>query len=124
MILEFNKFNLMSQISKDLESYFPHIKVTKNFLWASTQVDKRGAPIVSIISKTPIVGLLLKFNDNSIEIKSIINSTNEKGIATKIVQSILQNLEDDDTIVVDNDVSGGYWSHIIKKYPNFNWIFS
>ena len=124
MILEFNKFNLMSEISKDLEEYLPHIKVTKNFLWASTELDSRGMPIVSISSKLSILGLLLKFHEDSIEIKSIVNSTNQKGIATKIIDVILQNLEDGCKIIVDNDVSGGYWNHIIKKYPNFNWIFS
>ena len=81
-------------------------------------------PIVSISSKLSILGLLLKFHEDSIEIKSIVNSTNQKGIATKIIDVILQNLEDGCKIIVDNDVSGGYWNHIIKKYPNFNWIFS
>jgi hypothetical protein len=124
MILEFNKFNLMTQISNELSTYFPHIKVTKNFLWASTELDKLNRPQVSLISKDSILGLLLKFHEDAIEIKSIVNSTNQKGIATKVVEVILQNLKDGDTIIVDNDVSGGYWSHITKKYPNFNWIFS
>jgi len=124
MILEFNKFNLMTQISNELSTYFPHIKVTKNFLWASTELDKLNRPQVSLISKDSILGLLLKFHEDAIEIKSIVNSTNQKGIDTKVVEVILQNLKDGDTIIVDNDVSGGYWSHITKKYPNFNWIFS
>ena len=124
MILEFNKFNLMTQISNELSPYFPHIKVTKNFLWASTELDKLNNPQVSLVSKNFILGLLLKFHEDAIEIKSIVNSTNQKGIATKVVEVILQNLKDGDTIIVDNDVSGGYWSHITKKYPNFNWIFS
>jgi hypothetical protein len=124
MILEFNKFNLMTQISNELSAYFPHIKVTKNFLWASTELDKLNNPQVSLVSKNSILGLLLKFHEDAIEIKSIVNSTNQKGIATKVVEVILQNLKDGDTIIVDNDVSSGYWSHITKKYPNFNWIFS
>jgi hypothetical protein len=114
----------MSNISDAISEYFPFIKVTNKFIWASTKKDNRNLPIVTIKSKDPLVALFLKFNDDSIEIKSIINSTEQRGIATDVLKSVLSQLSDGQKIIIDNDVSGGYWNKIIKKYPNFNWIFS
>ena len=67
---------------------------------------------------------MLKINDDSIEIKSIVNNTNNRGVATQILQTILSHLDSGSTIIIDQDVSGGYWDKIIKRYPNYNWIFS
>ena len=67
---------------------------------------------------------MLKLNDDSIEIKSIVNNTDNRGVATQILQNILSQLEVGSTIIIDQDASGGYWDKIIKIYPDYNWIFS
>lgn len=124
MILEFNKFNLISSIEKSLVKILPYIKTTGNYLYGSTHKNKSGQPITRIDSKQPITGLMLKFNEDSLEIKSIVNTTKDRGSATKILQIILSELDKGSTIKISNDVSDGYWDNIIKKYPEYNWIFS
>jgi len=124
MILEFNKFNLITNIEKSLVKFLPYIKTSGNYLYASTNQNKSGRPITRIDTKEKIVGLMLKFNEDSLEIKSIINTTGNRGIATQILKVILSELDKGSTIKINNDVSGGYWDNIIKKYPDYNWIFS
>jgi hypothetical protein len=43
LILEFQKYNLMEDLSKTLSKFLPHIKVTQNFIWVSTQLDSSEA---------------------------------------------------------------------------------
>jgi hypothetical protein len=124
IILEFHKFNLFRDLSKSLSSFFPHIKTTDKYLYASTLIDKSGNPITRIDSKKQVIGLMLKLSDDSIEIKSIVNNTDNRGVATQILQTILSHLDSGSTIIIDQDVSGGYWNKIIKRYPDYNWIFS
>jgi hypothetical protein len=124
IILEFHKFNLLEDLSKSLSTLLPNIKTTGKYLYASTLTDKSGNPITRIDSKKPVIGLMLKINDDSIEIKSIVNNTDNRGVATQIIQTILSHLDSGSTIIIDQDVSGGYWNKIIKRYPDYNWIFS
>lgn len=123
LIFEYNKFSLIKKISNELSDILSHIKIKGDLLYGSTEIDRSGSPITRIDSKRPIVAILLKFNIDSIEIKSIVNNTDKKGIATKILNIVFSNLDPDYTIIVNQDVSGGYWSRIVKQYPQFKWHF-
>jgi hypothetical protein len=122
MIKDFDTHNIIDTITSDLPSIFKYIKINNNTLLASSIVDKSGRPIVRIDSKSPINALMLKFNKKSVTIKSIVNSTGERGLSKKIIEVILKNIEKDWTIEIDQDVSGGFWDKIIDRYPDYNWI--
>jgi hypothetical protein len=121
MIKDFNTHNVINKIINDISSIFKHIKFTNNTLIASSIVDVSGKPIVRIDSRRPITALMLKFDNKSITIKSIVNSTEEKGLSKKIIDIILSNIKKDWTIFIEQDVSGGFWDKIISKYPDYNW---
>jgi hypothetical protein len=109
-------------IEKQITNFFPYIKISNGNLLASTLLDKSGRPLVRIDSKEPIKALMLKINSDSIVIKSIVNSTTEKGFSKKIIDIILNSVSKDFRIIINQDVSGGFWDKIIKLYPSYNWI--
>jgi hypothetical protein len=122
MIKDFNTHSTIDNITNDLSGIFKYIKINNNTLLASSIVDKLGRPIVRIDSRKPINALMLKFGKKSITIKSIVNSTGERGFSKKIIEVILKNIEKDWSIEIDQDVSGGFWDKIIERYPDYNWI--
>jgi hypothetical protein len=122
MIKDFNTHSTIDNITNDLSGIFKYIKINNNTLLASSIVDKLGRPIVRIDSRKPITALMLKFGKKSITIKSIVNSTGERGFSKKIIDVILKNIEKDWSIEIDQDVSGGFWDKIIERYPDYNWI--
>ena len=128
IILEYKSYNenksIMSKISDGLSGIFKHIKSSRNTLSASSMIDKGGNPVVRIDSKVPVKGIMLKFGKEFIEIKSIINSTDEKGLSSEVIKVILYSIDKDYTIKIEQDVSGGFWDKIIKKYPEYNWVKS
>ena len=85
-------------------------------------LDKSGKPNVRIDSKIPLKALMLKFGKKSIEIKSIVNSTGEKGLSQEVMRVILGYIDKDFTIIIDQDVSNGFWDKVIQKHPEYNWI--
>jgi hypothetical protein len=85
----------IDSITNDLSGIFKYIKINNNTLIASSIVDKLGRPIVRIDSIKPINALMLKFGKKSITIKSIVNSTGERGFSKKIIDVILKNIEKD-----------------------------
>lgn len=127
-ILEYNSYNksksIVDSISYELSKIFKHVKSSNSTITASSKVDKGGNPIVRIDSKTPVKGLMLKFGEGFIEIKSIVNSTVDKGLSSEVIKAILDSIDKDYIIKINNDVSGGFWDNIIKKYPEYNWIKS
>jgi hypothetical protein len=122
MIKDFDTHSTIDSITNDLSGIFKYIKINNNTLIASSIVDKLGRPIVRIDSIKPINALMLKFGKKSITIKSIVNSTGERGFSKKIIDVILKNIEKDWSIEIDQDVSGGFWDKIIERYPDYNWI--
>ena len=118
IILEISSFKLISELSYKLESFFDHIKIKGNTIFCSNILDKGGNPVVRIDSKKPCKGLMLKVNNDSVEIKSIVNSTGEKGLASKVVESIITSIPTKFKILIEQDVSGGFWDNLIQKYPN------
>ena len=108
-------------IIEKLSNIFIHIKVANNqkTIYASSLLDKVGNPIVRIDYKESISALMIKLNDDSIEIKSIVNSSGRKGLTSKVVDVLV---ESTNTIVIDQDQSNGFWDHFIQKYPNVNFL--
>jgi len=118
IILEISSFKLINELSYKLESFFDYIKIKGNTIFCSNILDKGGNPVVRIDSKKPCKGLMLKVNNDSVEIKSIVNFTGEKGFASKVIESIITSIPTNFKILIDQDVSGGFWDNLIQKYPN------
>lgn len=122
LIREYKEYTLMDKISNKLSEIFTNVQITNNTILASSILDKSGKPNVRIDSKLPLKALMLKFGKDSIEIKSIVNSTGEKGLSQEVMRVILSSIDKDFTIIIDQDVSGGFWDKVIKKHPEYNWV--
>jgi hypothetical protein len=122
LILEFNKYRIIEDIVAEMSKIFPHVSMKGNFLYASSILDKRGNPLVRIDSKQPLFALLIQFGGDHIVVKSLVNSAKEPGLSRRVMDSFVKVIEPKYTIVVDQDVSQGFWDHIIEKYPQFKWI--
>ena len=111
----------MTFLREKLSNLFTHIKITKDqkTIYASSLLDRGGNPIVRINHKEPIEALMIKLNDNSIEIKSIVNSTGKKGLTTKVIDILT---ESTNTIIIDKDQSNGFWDYFIQKHPKISFI--
>ena len=118
LILELNTFNFIKELSDKLQDLFDHVKVRGNTILCSNILDRGGNPYVRTDSKKACKALMIKIDSKSIEIKSIVNTTGEKGFATSVVDKIVQVLPDNFEIIISQDVSGGFWDKIISKYPN------
>ena len=122
LIREYKEYTLMDMISNKLSEIFPNVQIINNAILASSILDKSGKPNVRIDSKLPLKALMLKFGKDSIEIKSIVNSTGEKGLSQEVMRVILSSIDKDSTIIIDQDVSGGFWDKVIQKHPEYNWV--
>lgn len=122
LILEFNKYRIIEDVVTEMSKIFPHVSMKGNALYASSILDKRGTPLVRIDSKQPLFALLINFGDDYIVIKSFVNSAKESNFSKRVMDGLSNVIEPNYTIVVDQDVSMGFWDHIIDKYPQFNWI--
>jgi hypothetical protein len=118
LILEITTFQLINKLSSKLESIFEFVKIKGNIIYCSNLLDRGGNPVVRIDSKKPCKGLMIKLNHNTLEIKSIVNSTSEKGFGKSVMDVITKTIPKDFKVIIDQDVSGGFWDNIIKKYPN------
>ena len=122
LILEFEKYRIIEDVVAEMSKIFPHVKMKGNVLYASSILDKGGNPITRIDSKQPLMALLIQFGGDHIVIKSLVNSVKEPDLSKKIMDVFSKIIEPRYTIVVDQDVSQGFWDHMIEKYPQFKWI--
>jgi len=122
LILEFNKYRIIEDVVAEMSKIFPHVVMKGNVLYASSLLDKGGTPLVRIDSKQPLFALLIQFGGDHIVIKSLVNSAKEPGFSKRVMDGLSNTIESKYTIVVDQDVSMGFWDHIIDKYPQFKWI--
>lgn len=120
-ILEYNSYDIISSLKDEISNIFPYVKVVTNKIYASTLISKSGNPIVRIDSKNPIKALLLEIREDSVTIKSIVNSTTNRRLIQEIVK-VFEILPNDFKIIIDQDVSGGFWDKVIQNYPKLNWI--
>lgn len=119
-ILEYNSYDTISSLKNQILKIFPYVKIVTNKIYTSTLINKSGNPIVRIDSKNPIKALLLEVNENSVTIKSIVNKTSDRRLIDELIK-IFETLPNNFKIVIDQDVSGGFWDKIIQNYPNLNW---
>jgi hypothetical protein len=122
LIKEFKEYNLIEKMMDDFREVFPHVRLSGNFILASSLLDRSGKPIVRIDSKQPLIALMLKFGDGFVEIKSIVNSSGIPGLSSKVIDVILRHIDDRYTIFIDQDVSGGFWDRIMEKHPEYRWV--
>lgn len=122
LILEFNKYSIIKDVVAEMSKIFTHVKMKGNVLYASSILDKGGNPLVRIDSKNPLSALLIQFGGDHIVIKSLVNSAKTPNFSKSIMYAISKTIEPKYTIVVDQDVSQGFWNHMIEKYPQFKWI--
>ena len=122
LILEFDKYRVIEDVVAEMSKIFTHVKMKGNVLYASSILDKGGNPITRIDSKIPLIALLIQFGDDHIVIKSFVNSAKEPDFTKRFMDGLSIGLDPKYTIVVDQDVSMGFWDHIIEKYPQFKWI--
>ena len=121
LIREFAHYGVAEDISGKMASIFPYVSLKGTSLFASSLTDKGGNPIVRIDSKNPIKALFIKFGEGSIEIKSLVNSEESPGLSKKIMNAFVEVLPEGYSIIVDQDVSDGFWDYMMKKYPQFEW---
>ena len=121
LVTEFHNFRVIDLIAEDLQSVFDHVRIKGSTILASSLTDKSGNPLVRIDSKTPIKAIMIVVNEDSIEIKSIVNTKSERGLFNKIMTIFTNRLNPGTLIKVDQDVSGGFWNYQVKMYPQFNW---
>jgi hypothetical protein len=122
LIKEYSQYSIMTELVEKLSTIFNHVNIYNKTILASSELDKSGKPKVRIDSKTPIKALMLKLESDSIEIKSIVNSTEERGLSGKVIDVILSTINKDWTIFINQDVSGGFWDRVIEKYPHWKFI--
>lgn len=109
--------NLIQEISK----LFKYSKRTDKYLYLSSSKNRIGNPIVRIDSND-VKGLMLKIDNTSVTIKSIVNSTKEKGFSINVLNTIITNLPDNYSIIIEQDVNSKFWDYVIEKNPDVNWI--
>lgn len=122
LILEFERYRMLEDIKSEISVIFPYIKIKGCYLYASSSIDRGGNPITRIDSKIPIKALFIKVENNEITIKSLINSLRDPNFSKKVIECLLRVIDKNTKIVVDQDVSGGFWDYMIGKYPEINWV--
>ena len=62
-------------------------------------------------------------NDNDITFKDlhIDEKYRGKGYARKLIESVLNSIEPNSSVIVDNSINDEFWNHIAQKYPNYKW---
>jgi hypothetical protein len=121
LIREFVHYGVAEDISAKMASIFPYVSLKGTSLFASSLTDRSGNPIVRIDSKKPLRALFIKFGEGCIEIKSLVNSERYPGLSKKIMDSFSDSLPEGYSIVIDQDVSDGFWDHMMNRYPQFEW---
>jgi len=122
LILEFDKYRIIEDVISEISKIFSHVKMKGNVLYASSILDKGGNPITRIDSRQPLIALMIQFGGDHIVIKSLVNSSGEPDFSKRVMDALSNTIGPGYTIVVDQDVSQGFWDRMISKYPQFKWI--
>ena len=118
LILE--SLSLTNTLSGKLKELFEYVTIKGDTILCSNILDRGGNPYVRTDSKKACKALMIKIDSKSVEIKSIVNTTGERGFATSVIDKIIQVIPDNFEVIISQDVSGGFWDKIISKYPNIN----
>jgi len=128
---------LISDIQKGLAKLLPNVRVANGTISASNLLGKDSKPIVRIDSKAKPTAVSLKVqNENniiSVAIFAMVNNKENKlpkygskmfdAIMTAIISNQKKNPNIEFQIVIDHDVSGGFWKHEEPKYPTIKFVY-
>ena len=126
--------SLIKELEQAIKKLLPNVLIDRNNIVASTVLDARNKPIVRIDSKAKPTALWIAVEefDGTIRIiiKSIVNNkeSNLPGHGQKLFEAIAEVIRrHKDTpfeVIVDQDVSGGFWRHMESKYPDITFTFT
>ncbi len=126
--------SLIKELEQAIKKLLPNVLIDRNNITASTVSDTRNKPIVRIDSKAKPTALWIAVEelDGTIRIiiKSIVNNkeSNLPGHGQKLFEAIAEVIRrHKDTpfeVVVDQDVSGGFWKRMESKYPDIAFTFT
>jgi hypothetical protein len=122
MINNYKDFTIKEKFKLQLNDLFNFCIIKGDCILCSDTLTKSGVPLVRIDSKEKTKALKIKIQSNSITIQSIVNTTSERGLISKIIQIIDGLIDSDWTIYIDKDVSSGFWDYMKVKYPHLNWV--
>lgn len=128
---------LINDIQKELKKLLPNVYVSNGSISASTSLGKDNKPIVRIDSKAKPTAVLLKVqNENNVISVTLFAMVNNKennlpkygskmfdAIMTAITTLQKKNPNIQFQIIIDHDVSGGFWKHEEPKYPSIKFIY-
>lgn len=121
IIKNIKNYELCNRIIEKLSKIYKYIKLSGNTIYASSKCDKGGNPLVRIDSKYPIIAIMIKINNDELIFKSIVNTTENKGISSKSIDLILNEVGARYNIIIDNNINNAFWTKISKKYPSHKW---
>ena len=121
MINNFTDFTLKEKFKLKLSKIFKFCEIKGDNILCSDILTKSGTPLVRIDSKEKTKALKIKIQEKALTIQSILNSTSERGLITKIIEIIDSLIDSEWTIYIDKDVSSGFWDYIKVKYSHLNW---
>ena len=126
--------SIIKELEQAIKRLLPNVLISKNSIAASTMVDARNKPIVRIDSKAKPTALLITVEevDGTIKIavKAIVNNkeSNLPGHGQKLFDAIAQVIrrhkDVPSELVIDQDVSGGFWERMQSKYPDITFTFT
>jgi len=124
----------IKELEQAIKKLLPNVLISKNSIAASTMVDARNKPIVRIDSKAKPTALFITVEevDGTIKIvvKAIVNNkeSNLPGHGQKLVGAIAQVIRRRKDVpfelVIDHDMSGGFWERMQSKYPDITFTFT
>jgi hypothetical protein len=126
--------SLIKELEQAIKKLLPNVLIDRNNIVASTVLDARNRPIVHIDSKAKPTALWIAVEelDGTIKVivKTIVNNkeSNLPGHGQKLFEAIAEVIRrHKDTpfeVVVDRDVSGGFWRRMESKYPDITFTFT
>lgn len=126
--------SIIKELEQAIKRLLPNVLISKNSIAASTMVDARNKPIVRIDSKAKPTALLITVEEVGgtikIAVKAIVNNkeSNLPGHGQKLFDAIAQVIRRHKDVpfelVIDQDVSGGFWERMQSKYPDITFTFT
>ena len=117
LVLEdINEYNNLDILYTILSKLYPYSLFDNNMMFFSNKL-KRDGTIDIWNDDNNLYSLKIKIINNTIVIIALLNQGGPLGISTRSID-ILHNfaINNNYTILIENDESYGYWERIIKKY--------
>jgi hypothetical protein len=123
MIYKYNSFSAIHNLKNEFDKIFKYCQIKGKYILCSDEIDRGGNPNVRIDIKKSNKSIKLKIEEDSVTFVSILNSTKEIGFFSRVMSILSKSIKKGSILIIDSDVSGGFWSHIEKKYPEYNWKY-